>query len=391
MGIAHRQAPIVGEEGCIHLDGEGYISVPLQGADIIDGGLSFALDCQTAEPVEQVVFCNRQADGVALGMTIHADNQRGRVRFEVGDAQGRAFIARAETSGSIGKRLLCTITPSQNELSVVELQPWASGQPADISIERAESPSLGSLDHPLVLGGLSEEGAESGSFVGRLAHFAIWDHPLDSSRVPDFRRSSISRPLEDLPTARPVSMDEEGRALFLDDYDRLVQFTGQGPLSRAETRDVSLIAFRWLCDRRPLLHRLADHYGAQISLPDLSPLRESHREITKDKPTFLFTLDRWEGDWLAPSAFLTDSTFWLGQAQRDVSWVAFIAFVRNKLGAGHFDPDDRKRWQKELKDLATETRVGAEQWLNVKMLSLAKALRFSVESCGFVSLARYGL
>jgi hypothetical protein len=42
-------------------------------------------------------------------------------------------------------------------------------------------------------------------------------------------------------------------------------------------------------------------------------------------------------------------------------------------------------------DVSSETHVAGDQWLNVKMLTLAKALRFSVESCGFVSLARYGL
>lgn len=111
----------------------------------------------------------------------------------------------------------------------------------------------------------------------------------------------------------------------------------------------------------------------------------------RDKPIFYFSYDRWEGNWLPPSAFLDDATFWLGNAQRDVSWAAFIRFVRNKLGGGHFDPDDRKRWQEELHALATETSVAEEEWLNVKMLALARGLCFAVESCGFVSRAKFGL
>lgn len=233
------------------------------------------------------------------------------------------------------------------------------GQTADISLERGESPSFGGLSHPLALGGIDDAGVARGSFVGRLAHFALWERPLDPRRVPAYRSASISRSLEDLPSARPSPMDEEGRALFLDDVARLVQLTDKGSLSRSETRDISILASRWLSDHRPLLHRVADHYGTQISLPDLSPLREVHQRIIEDRPIFLFSSDRWEGD--------------------------------HKLGGGHFDPDDRKRWQKELNALATETQVGGEQWLDVKMLTLARALRFAVESCGFVSLAKFGL
>ncbi len=88
---------------------------------------------------------------------------------------------------------------------------------------------------------------------------------------------------------------------------------------------------------------------------------------------------------------MNDATLWLGRTQREVSWAAFVAFVRNKLGGGHFDPDDRKRWQEELAALTTETKVDGEEWLGVKMLTLARALRFGVESSGFMSLTKFDL
>jgi hypothetical protein len=80
--------------------------------------------------------------------------------------------------------------------------------------------------------------------------------------------------------------------------------------------------------------------------------------------------------------------FWVSGEQK-VSWEAFLKFVRNKLGGGHFDPDERKRWQRQLDAMARETRIGGEAWLDVKMLVLARALLFAADSCGLAALARY--
>jgi hypothetical protein len=113
--------------------------------------------------------------------------------------------------------------------------------------------------------------------------------------------------------------------------------------------------------------------------------------VLEDEPVLYFRRETWEGDWLSMSAFLEDMALWVGAVQRAVSWEAFFKFVRNKLGGGHYDPDDRSRWQRELNDLLTAVRIDGESWLHVKMLSLVAALRFSAESCGLVTLARDGL
>lgn len=70
-----------------------------------------------------------------------------------------------------------------------------------------------------------------------------------------------------------------------------------------------------------------------------------------------------------------------------VSWAAFIKFVRNKLGGGHFDPDDRQRWQRDLNELATKTDIDGEPWLEAKMLNLVRALIVAADGCGFKTLA----
>ena len=41
--------------------------------------------------------------------------------------------------------------------------------------------------------------------------------------------------------------------------------------------------------------------------------------------------------------------------------------------------------------LATETKGAGEEWLNVKMLALARGLCFAVQSCGLTNRAEFDL
>ncbi len=112
--------------------------------------------------------------------------------------------------------------------------------------------------------------------------------------------------------------------------------------------------------------------------------------MLQDEPVFYYHRDVWEGDWLALSAFRGDLAFWVA-GERRISWEGFVKFVRNKLGGGHFDPEDRKRWQVQLDSMIRETEVNGEAWIDVKMLALVQALMLSAESCGLLALAQYPL
>jgi hypothetical protein len=255
-------------------------------------------------------------------------------------------------------------------------------------LRRQDGPhDLPAFTHPLMLSGASNDGVRDGVFQGRLAEFAVFDRLLDPSRTAEYRQASVTRSVSDLPVLRRGSLDDEAREIFRDDYSKLTRWLPQRRLTRAETREAAEIAHMWLCDRYPLLDRFADHYGLQISLPDMHPLRHWSEVARQDNPVFMYHRDGWEGQWLAPSVFLNDMAFWLAE-HREVSWIAFIKFVRNKLGGGgHFDPEDRKRWQHELHLMARETTIGGEEWMNVKMFALVRALAAAAESCGLVELA----
>jgi hypothetical protein len=329
------QAPIVGEEGCVRFsDAAAHATLPAQGFSL-GGGFSFLLDFQSDVMEEQTVFGAREDGGPTLVLTDCPGGEWGDLQFEVRDRAGRAFVADARTSGAHGRRLLCRLDPEKNLLSVVELQPWSAGEPLDVTVRQANAPSdLPGFTNPICLSGCNVNGTRRGQFLGRAAEFALFNHFLPDDRVEPLRSSSVTRVAADLPAfdGSVPALDEEGRLLFVDDAQQLREWIEAGGLERRDTRVASGLAFRWLCDRRPLLRRVSDHYGVLLSLPDLDPLRAYTEAVKNDRPVFIYHRDRWEGNWLAPTAFLGDMAFWLA-GEHEVSWEAFIKFVRNNSEA----------------------------------------------------------
>lgn len=352
------------------------------------GGVGFLIDFQGDSFEEQVVFGVREHDGNAFVLTDSPDGQWGLLRLEVRDRAGRALLAEISTSGTHGRRLACGVVPEDNLVRAFELQPWAPADTLDITIGQGDGPrEFRAFAQPLFVSGCNVDGQRQGSFIGRTAEFALFDTPLEDHEIAELRAASKERDDADLPEHDPSALDEEGRKLFLDDYDTLREWQQKGSLERRDTRNASVVAFRWLCDRRPLLRRLSDCYGVLLSLPDLDALRSETEKIASGRaeaPPFYYPQERWEGNWLPLSGFLGDMAFWVG-GDHLVSWEAFVKFVRHKLGGGHWDPDERARWQRELQAM---DEASGEAWINAKMFALVRSLIFTVESCGLVALAR---
>jgi len=72
--------------------------------------------------------------------------------------------------------------------------------------------------------------------------------------------------------------------------------------------------------------------------------------------------------------------------EHTVSHGDFISFVRNKLGGGHFDELDRKKWQKEL--AALPVNVYDAKAINSHMKDLLRSVLESVEGCRIESQLR---
>jgi hypothetical protein len=203
-----------------------------------------------------------------------------------------------------------------------------------------------------------------------MAHVAIFERMLEPSSASNLPAASVTRASSDLPTLRLGALDDEGRETFLEDYAKLRRWQDQGHLTRGDTRDAAAIAHMWLCDRQPLLSRFADHYGLQMSLPDLHPLRAYSELARESNPVFMYHEDRWEGNWLAPSLFLNDLAFWLAEHRPrsssscvTSSGAEATSIPRTESDGSSSEHDDsgveiRRAGMDERKDARTRSSVG---------------------------------
>jgi hypothetical protein len=293
-----------------------------------------------------------------------------------------------ELSSTSGKRLAFRLDLANDVVVADEYQPWGadSGFQARTQLVRAGVIDK-SNDAPLIIAGAS--GLYSGgAYGGRIAEFGIFDRLLPDNSIERLRASSKPERPHGLPKFSPGALDDEGREILLDDYSQLVRWHNQGHLSTAELRNASVITHMWLLDGYPLLQRASDHFGAMLSLPDLIGEEEIPSDFHADEPVLWSPDHAHEGDWVDRKTFIDAPAGVLGVTGYEISWTAFIKFVRNKLGGGHYDPDDRQRWQRDLRGLAVQAKVGGDDWLAAKMLTLVRSVIVAADGCGLVNLAR---
>lgn len=269
-----------------------------------------------------------------------------------------------------------------------EIQPW--GPPTRQQISLRPGAALVLNWKGFRVGGASGE-VSGESYRGRVAEVAAFDKLLGAEQIEKLREASLPENPANVPTFNPAALDDEGRELFLADYGQLVRWHNAGSLNHRELRDASSLAHLWLLDRYPLLQRVSDHYGAMPSFPDLRRSQALAERLDEDKPALWSPQSEHAGDWVPLATFREDLACWLGQSDYMVTWSAFIKFVRNKLGGGHYDPEDRQRWQQELNELARQTDVAGEPWLSATMLTLVRSLILSADGSGLAALARDGL
>jgi hypothetical protein len=65
-----------------------------------------------------------------------------------------------------------------------------------------------------------------------------------------------------------------------------------------------------------------------------------------------------------------------------VSHRSFVRLVRHKLGGAHFDIEDRKKWQRDLKAYSDRIQLSGSQAINYQMKSLLEAVCEAIEGCG---------
>lgn len=386
--------PIVGSDGgSAWFARGGHVAVPTMplGPEAREG-VFIGFDVQPDTPGEQIVLGSAKSGASTVKVVVNEASVPGRVCLVVQDEDGKSLVARADASCSAARRLLLTANPEANVVAIFELQPWARdpGQPLMIDLEVAERPSRFVFDHPLVFAGCSNDGSVVGTFAGRLSEMFIGTRFLPVSEVARLAEASDNPMGLTYSDLRSPSRELCGR--FLRDMDRLRHWYRASRLSLDDMDDASLLLFRWLFSAHPVLPVLCRRLGIQLWLPgDTDRGRAFHELMRTLDPVIHFAgqrgPDRAFGfDWRALEEWRSEPVFTLGK--QAVSREMFVKFVRNKLGPGHFDEEDRSKWQRDLKAVAGATRMFDQDSFAYQMHGLVRELILGVAASRLEPLVR---
>jgi hypothetical protein len=283
------------------------------------------------------------------------------LQVEIADDHNSQLSARAELSTYAAKRLLVTVNPRHSVVEVFEVNLLDSPFRRNVEYEKKDSLSrFSDLSHEFIVGGANLDGSRLGSLTGRIAEVFIKDSPLRSHQrdaLIEASRNEIDSfngPLWQMPAS------EERRVLFRDDLESLRAITQRRPMSRGDLREASSILFRWLFDRHPLLLEASLEVGLQVTLPgENDRARAYHEAVLEDSPVIELSMHLGTGsslgyDWVPIRKFGGGLAVILKGYPVNIE--PLVKFVRNKLGGGHFDEIDRKKWQRDLTAMSNYVR-----------------------------------
>ncbi|MDP9351020.1 MAG: hypothetical protein M3P51_05710, partial [Chloroflexota bacterium] len=277
-------------------------------------------------------------------------------------------------------------------MSLFEIQPWTAEMDLEVSYMRREGPSrFANFEHPFIAGSWNMDGNRIGYFRGRLAEIFIGLGVLPRDKV-ETLRASTTNPSE-LPLAAAVGPPSvESHKLFVDDLTSLRNWSKQSELDDHGSRAASVILYRWFFDRHPLIKRICEGYGIQLWLPGKSERRQRNSALMATHSPVFHQSGSYGSSAILGSRWVTLEQF-RGEAAFHVKGVsvsheAFVKFVRNKLGGGHFDEVDRARWQKDLVAMSQHLLIGGQRALNRQMHELIAGVIEAVEACGIEAQAR---
>jgi hypothetical protein len=230
----------------------------------------------------------------------------------------------------------------------------------------------------MIVGGACIDGERQGKIATKLANFIVGSKILQEKNLKTLFDAHWQQ-LKQFNSGALYLVDEnpERRAIFQDDMRKLKEWVRKPHLSGAETRDAAILLYRWLLDKHPMLQDLCNELGIQLTLPGYSEKRRSRYEMDVfNTAIFGLPLEIGKGisfgyQWVTRDKFSRDVIMIIKGTRIQVG--SFIKFVRNKLGGGHFDTADRKKWQKELA-VMTEYYNNDRDFLNHMMKQLLRSV-----------------
>ena len=329
---------------------------------------------------ETTVFGGSDASGT-VRLCENAAGAPGLFHLHLSDGLGASLDIKVGLSRSAGKRIAVTVNPQLHSASVYELHAWSRspGMPLDCDVSAQGTLSrIGPRSGQFTLGGCRANGNVTECFTGRLANFAVYGHVLESESIMRYTGASDNPcALSDTSLGKPST---ESLQRFKSDLLALRKAVAKPGLDESDFHSIALVVFRWLFDRQPHYVDICAKLGVQLWFSGRGPNAERFfQTISGHEPIFYAagdfdgpldrswkTLDKWKSETI------------LMANGGGISTEAFVKFVRNKLGAGHFDETDRTRWQQDLKEISDTIRIGGNQALYFQMKAIANSVLNSV-------------
>jgi len=342
--------PILGlDGGSAWFSNGGHAAVDNPNFPPIAAGFYVLLDVQPDLLEPTTVLGSETTDASGLRVTLN-DPSPGDIGLHLTDEAGRRLEVVAHGSLALGRRVIITGEPTNNAMQIYEIQPWASspGDALPVDVIVAEGPH-DILLRDWTIGGVRRDGVLAGAFVGRTANMALGGKVLSRERVGELAAASTDNP-DGLTAAGIGRPGQEIMDLFLRDIERLRGWARLNLIGSNERDDAAALIYRWLYSKHPVLPSVAQSLGAQTLFPGAQdPTTEALATIlATDSLSVLASPERLDKDfsWCTLEAWSDQGLFQVGQ--KTVSREGFVKFVRNKLGVGHFDPEDRTKWQNDL-------------------------------------------
>jgi len=188
--VTKEQPPILpGSESSYHFQSPGYIELGLLGdfGSRMRDGFSFLLDIAPDLTTEQTIFGTGASGETSLALYVNHGGIPGRLLIEVGDDKGRMLRGYAQTSRLASKRLAVSVAPCQNIIAMYELSTDQNDPELAVNIFDKQGPcEFSDFKYPLLMSGKNVSGHRIGSFVGRMAEFAIFFGIMPKSSVEKF-------------------------------------------------------------------------------------------------------------------------------------------------------------------------------------------------------------